>query len=137
MKKENQNQEEKKNVFIAILLVIIIVLILLCLKTKIGENINASSSTQNQTQNQEIQENNTNTNEDKPTTSYISKEKALDIALQNANLNRETVYDISVEFDFKYGKTVYEVDFDNRQYEYEYYIDATTGDILHSFKDRD
>ena len=42
-----------------------------------------------------------------------------------------------IELDYKYGKKVYEVSFDYQYHEYEYYIDASNGDIVHFFKERD
>ncbi len=68
---------------------------------------------------------------------YISKEEALKIALDNVGLKQKDIYDIGVELDYKYGKTVYEIDFNYQQYDYEFYIDAVNGDVVHSFKERD
>ncbi len=81
--------------------------------------------------------NDNNNNNNTTTTKYISKDKALSIALNNAKLNKSDVYDISVELDYKYGQTVYEIDFDYNKYDYEYYINATTGKIIHHFKEID
>lgn len=61
----------------------------------------------------------------------ISEEKAKEIALNNAGLTSENVTFIKVEKDSDDGKTVYEVEFytkDNREFDYE--IDANTGDVL-------
>lgn len=69
------------------------------------------------------------------TADYITVEKALDAALKNAGLTREQVWDIDVELERKFGKIVYEVSFEAGQYEYEYYVDATTGEIVKSFKE--
>ncbi len=68
---------------------------------------------------------------------YISKEKALDIALNNAKISQNNIRNIEVELDYKYGETVYEVTFDYQQYEYEYYINAENGNILKSFREID
>lgn len=68
---------------------------------------------------------------------YITRDKALDIALNNAKVKKNDVYDISVELDYKYNQTVYEIDFNYQNYEYEYYINAESGKILHSFKELD
>ncbi len=67
---------------------------------------------------------------------YITKDQALDIALNDASMSKNNVYDIDIELDYKYGKTVYEVDFDYQSMEYEYYIDALTGTIIKSFQSR-
>ncbi len=68
---------------------------------------------------------------------YITRQKALDIALENLNLKQSDVYDINCELDYKYGTTVYEVEFKSGRYEYEFYINAKTGKIIKSFKERD
>ena len=70
-------------------------------------------------------------------TNYITVEKALDIALDSAGLERSNVWDIDVELEHKFGQIVYEVSFDAGQYEYEYYINAETGEIIKSFKEID
>ncbi len=71
------------------------------------------------------------------TKKYITRDNALDIALNNAKVKKSDVYDISVELDYKYNQTVYEIDFNYQNYEYEYYINAQSGKILHSFKELD
>lgn len=68
---------------------------------------------------------------------YITKDEALNIALNNINLNRVDVYDIDIELENKYNIVVYEVDFDYQGFEYEYYINAKTGEIVKSFSQRD
>ena len=71
------------------------------------------------------------------TSKYIAVEKALDVALNNAGLTREHVWDIDVELERKFGQMVFEVTFDAGQYEYEYYINAESGEIVKSFKEID
>ncbi len=66
---------------------------------------------------------------------YISKEEALNIALKDSVLNKEDVHDIEVELGNKYDVVVYEVSYEYNDFEYEYYIKATTGDILKTFRD--
>lgn len=77
----------------------------------------------------------------KPTgiANYISREKALSVALKDMKLSTADVYDIEVEFENKttHGNYVYEVSFEYQNYEYEYFIDAKTGKIITSFKSRD
>ena len=68
---------------------------------------------------------------------YISKEKALKTALDDAKISQNDIREIEVELDYKYNKTVYEVTFNYQQYEYEYYINAENGNILKSFRERD
>lgn len=61
---------------------------------------------------------------------YIGKEAALAAALADAGLTEDQVYDIDVELDSDGGIVRYEVDFETRDTEYEYDIDAVTGEIL-------
>lgn len=68
---------------------------------------------------------------------YISREEALKVALTDIGVNQEDVYDIDIELDYKYSKTVFEVNFNYGKYEYEYYINAEDGTIVKSFKEID
>ena len=68
---------------------------------------------------------------------YISYEEAKAIALNHAGLNASEVRDLDVELDRDYGTLHYDVDFENGGYDYEYEIDATTGSVLKSRKERD
>ena len=63
---------------------------------------------------------------------YIGKDKAKDIALRKANVSSNNVYALEVEFDCDDGKLVYEVEFKSNKKEYDYEIDAKTGDIIFS-----
>ena len=91
---------------------------------------NNNSITDNNNINNSITNNNTNKN-------YISKDNALKIALNDAKINQNNIRNIDIEFDYKYNQTVYEVTFDYKQYEYEYYINAENGNIIKSFIERD
>ena len=67
-------------------------------------------------------------------TSLISKGKAKDIALKHAGVTK--YYDYDVELDTEKGVKVYEIDFETDEYEYEYEINAKTGKIISSDKER-
>lgn len=97
--------------------------------TEMEDNITNNSYNGNNTNNVP---NNSDINE-----KYITKEKALEIALTNAQINQNDIYDIEVELDYKYSQTVYEVNFNYQKYEYEYYINAENGKILKSFREID
>lgn len=71
------------------------------------------------------------------TKNYISHQEAINIALKNIGLKQSQVRDLDCELDYRYNDTVYEVTFDYEYHEYEYYINATTGKIIHSFRERD
>ena len=77
--------------------------------------------------NNSAKSNTTNTNKN-TSTSYISRDRAKQIALGNAGISN--VRDLSIEFDKEGGKTIYEVSFESENKDYEYDIDAITGSIL-------
>lgn len=64
------------------------------------------------------------------TKAYIGAEKALEIALAHAGVQKGAVKDIEVELDFKRGIMVYEVEFKTGGMEYEHLINAITGEIV-------
>lgn len=70
-------------------------------------------------------------------TERISKEKAANIALKDAKVSKNDIRDFSIEVEYKYGQTVYEIDFDYKEHEYEYYINVESGKIVKSFKEKD
>ncbi len=61
---------------------------------------------------------------------FIGREKALEIALAAAGVTKDSVRDIEVEVDFERGAMVYDVDFENDKAEFEYEINAETGEIV-------
>ncbi len=68
---------------------------------------------------------------------YFTESEVLLTALTHANVNADAAYDVSVELDKEHGKAVYEVEFKADGYEYEYEIDASTGDVLKFDKELD
>ena len=68
---------------------------------------------------------------------FIGKEAAINAALAHAGLKRADVRDLKCELDRENGVMVYEVEFDCRGFEYDYDIDARTGAVLKSKKERD
>ncbi len=64
------------------------------------------------------------------TNTFIGKDKALEIALAAAGVTKADVRDIEVEVDFERGVMVYDVDFENGKTEFEYEINAETGEIV-------
>lgn len=63
-------------------------------------------------------------------TSEITVEQAKEIALKHANLTNDQVTFGKVETDFDDGIQKYDVEFYNNNIEYNYEIDANTGNIL-------
>ena len=60
----------------------------------------------------------------------VGSEKALEIALSDAGISRESVIKSSSEFDKEKGRYVFDVDFDCGGKEYDYTIDAKSGEII-------
>lgn len=60
----------------------------------------------------------------------IGSKRAEDIALQHAGLARGNVRELETELETKKGRLIYEVEFKYAGQEYEYHIDAASGQIL-------
>ncbi len=132
-----ENSKNKNDIFykyiIPILLSIIVILLIAIVLLVLGnkkdynlDNINDNTINDNGTN----IDNSTNNN-------YISKQEALNISLNNIGITQDSILDLDIELDYKYGKTVYEISFNYKKFEYEYYIDAINGEIIHSFKELD
>lgn len=61
---------------------------------------------------------------------YIGIEKAKEIALNDVGINVSQVRELSIELERTMGKVTYDVDFKYNGKEYDYDIDALTGEIL-------
>lgn len=65
----------------------------------------------------------------------ISSDTAKAIALEDAGLEEGSVDFIKANIDYDDGRKVYDVEFYNGDMEYDYEIDASTGDIIsHDYK---
>ena len=67
---------------------------------------------------------------------YISEDSAISKALSHAGLKKDQVSRLRAELDREDGRTVYEVEFETAQWEYEYEINAKTGAIIKAEKER-
>ena len=67
-------------------------------------------------------------------TKYLGKEKALELVYVHAAVVVENVVDVEVDMDYEDGIMVYEIEFYSDGYEYEYKLNAITGEILASEK---
>lgn len=68
---------------------------------------------------------------------YIGEEAALEAALQHAGVAENTLSKKEIKLDREDGRMIYEVEFEAGRNEYEYEIDALSGDILKSEIDLD
>ena len=71
------------------------------------------------------------------TSGYLSSDKALSIALAHAGVARADALVSECGLDYDDGRAVYEIEFKAAGFEYDYEIDAVSGKIDHSEKDRD
>ncbi|MDL2234293.1 PepSY domain-containing protein [Ruminococcaceae bacterium OttesenSCG-928-L11] len=69
--------------------------------------------------------------------SYIGREKAKSIALIHAGVSESNVRKYECDLDRDDGRMIYEIEFKAGGMEYEYEIDALTGDILDWESERD
>ncbi len=69
--------------------------------------------------------------------SYIGYDAAKQAALTHAGLKLEDVKYLEAELDYGHGKMIYEVEFISGGFEYDYEINAVTGEVIRSEKDRD
>ena len=134
-------KENKKNSHVIIMILsafialLIIVIVCMSMNSKIQNHhsslVHENENIKTNQENEEIQEN------DHTNSQYISYTDALEIALKSINITQNDIYDMSNERDYKYGVEVYEIEFKYNGYEYEFYINAKTGEIVKSFQERD
>ncbi len=67
---------------------------------------------------------------------YIGKEEALNIACSHAKVGEEDAFRVRVDLEREDGIMVYEVDFEDNDNEYDYEINADTGEILKAESER-
>ena len=67
---------------------------------------------------------------------YLSVEQAKSLVFAHAEITADSAWDIDIGFERDNGLAVYELDFKSDGYEYDYEINAVTGDILKSEKER-
>ena len=68
--------------------------------------------------------------EQKVETQLIDRDKAISIALKKAGVTRDKVYELEAELDKERQGVIWEVDFETKEYDYSYDIDAKTGEIV-------
>ena len=68
---------------------------------------------------------------------YIGEAKAKEIALNHAGVDSASVANYEWEMDYENGVMTYEIEFYNGGYEYDYELNAVTGEILKSHREID
>ena len=66
----------------------------------------------------------------------VTREQAINLALQAAGLSRDGVYDLEAELDRERNGLFWELDFETREHEYSYDIHAQTGAIAKVERER-
>lgn len=79
--------------------------------------------------------NHLNNNSDKGSSSEITIDNAKKIALDNAQLNENDVTFTEEKTDYDHGKKIYDIEFFYNNQEYNYEVDAQTGEIISYDKD--
>lgn len=67
----------------------------------------------------------------------ITAKDAVKAALEHANLTEAQVSDVDVDLDRDNGKLIYEVDFNSGNTEYDYDVNAETGEIISADRSMD
>ncbi len=97
-----------------------------------GENSNLSSSSSDITSSMPSPEYvapSDNNQSNVTTDTKISRDKALEIALNHAGLKQENIRGLDIELDKENGVTVWDIDFESGDMDYSYDINAETGEM--------
>ena len=95
----------------------------------IYSNFNSSKNNEN------TKTNNTNNNSNSSSSNEITLDEAKKIALDDSKLNENDVTYTETKTDFDDGKKIYDIEFIYNNQEYNYEIDAITGEIISYDKD--
>ena len=68
----------------------------------------------------------------KNASAYIGQKAALEIAVKDAAIEPATIVESSVDFEKNQMSAWYDVDIDTHSTDYEYVVDAVSGEILNS-----
>ena len=94
------------------------------------DSITNDNSSNNNNSNNNSNTNGSSNNGNNATAASITVDEAKNIALTHANLTEDTVSLLRTEQEYDDGVLVYEIDFTHGDYEYDYKINANTGDII-------
>lgn len=104
--------------------------------TNSDNNINTNTNVNSNTNTSANSDSNMNNNNTSIKEKYISKEKAKEIALNHAGIKSDKVTFGKVELDVDHNMAKYEIEFYYNNIEYEYELNAVTGEILKYEKGR-
>lgn len=60
----------------------------------------------------------------------LTRDEAINIALREAGVSKDAVYDLEAELERGFGKSVWEIDFESGNKEYSFDIDAVSGEVI-------
>ena len=69
-------------------------------------------------------------------TTTITRERAIELALQAASLTENEVFNIEADLDKERGGLVWEVEFETREHEYSYDVHAENGTVTKTERER-
>ena len=134
----------KKIIALAFSLVLILSLVACGKNNNLGNNIsNGASSIVSDTESiiSDItgnnSSNNNNNSNNNSASAKISRDEAKTIALKHAELDEKNVTGLDIDLDRDNGSLEYEIEFHSGGMEYDYDINATTGEIINSHKEQD
>ena len=94
------------------------------------DSITNDNSSNNNNNSNNSNTNGSNNNGNNATTASIPLDEAKNIALTHANLTEDAVSLLRTEQEYDDGVLVYEIDFTSGDYEYDYKINANTGEVV-------
>ena len=94
------------------------------------DSITNDNSSNNNNSNNNSNTNGSSNNGNNATTASIPLDEAKNIALTHANLTEDAVSLLRTEQEYENGVLVYEIDFTSGDYEYDYKINANTGEVV-------
>ena len=97
-----------------------------------AKNNNTNTPTQSVADNAQQQ-----TNQTQSEAEPVTRDRAIELALAHAGLALAEVYDLEAELDRERGGTYWEVDFEYKNIEHSYDINAQTGEITRLETERD
>ena len=94
------------------------------------KDIKNNTNQNNNINNNNYSNTNINSNTDNNTEEYIGTQRAKEIALTDAGVNESNITLRKVELDVEHYDPIYEIEFYYNNVEYDYEIDAITGEII-------
>lgn len=116
-----------KKIIVCLLAVSCLTVMTGCAASGTGSNV---STTSPQTDTTQISKLEAVSLTDSTSSTYIEESEAKAAALKHAGLSDSEVTYVSVQLDYDDGRTVYDIEFNIGNTEYDYEVDACTGDIL-------